>query len=110
MAAGHGPSSAATRVVHEGPLEYSAALELYSGRRPVILDGTRSVLAFGATFPDARDRFWTRERLARELADGQPVLLVTPRGPRGVLGALPSGCRAAPVEQRGVRWLAVLRC
>jgi len=104
------PWPGATRVVHEGPLEYSAALELYSGRRPVILDGTRSVLGFGATFPDARDRFWTRERLARELADGRPVLLITPRGPRGVLGALPAGCRAAPVEARGVRWLAVLRC
>src|SRR5207249_1937500 len=29
-------------VVHEGPLENSGALEWYSGRRPVILDGRRS--------------------------------------------------------------------
>jgi hypothetical protein len=110
LAAELAPWPAGTRLVHEGPLEYSAALELYSGRRPVILDGTRSVLGFGATFPDARDRFWTSERLARELADGRPALLITARGPRGILSALPGRCRAAPVEDRGVRLLAVLRC
>jgi 4-amino-4-deoxy-L-arabinose transferase-like glycosyltransferase len=99
-----------TRVIHEGPLEYSAALELYSGRRPVILDGTRSVLGFGATFPEARHRFWTREQLARELADGRPAVLISARGTRGILGGLPAGCRASTVEARGVRTLAVLRC
>ena len=37
-------------LVHEGPIEASGALELYSGRRPALLDGTRSVLGFGSTF------------------------------------------------------------
>src|SRR5439155_522568 len=33
-------------LVHEGPLENSGALEWYAGRRPVIVDGRRSVLGF----------------------------------------------------------------
>ena len=57
-------------VVHEGPIEASGALELYSGRRPALLDGTRSVLGFGATFADARDTFWTRGAVQGGLAVG----------------------------------------
>ena len=38
-------------LVHEGPIENSGALELYSGRRPVLLDARRSVLGIGATYP-----------------------------------------------------------
>ncbi|MBI3636548.1 MAG: glycosyltransferase family 39 protein, partial [Candidatus Rokubacteria bacterium] len=37
-------AGAADVVAHEGPLENSGALEWYGGRRPVIVDGTRSVL------------------------------------------------------------------
>ena len=43
-------------VAHEGPIENSGALEWYSGRRPVIVDGRRSVLGFGATRPEAPRR------------------------------------------------------
>src|SRR5207245_1547531 len=35
-------------IVHEGPLENSGALEWYSGRRAVIVEGQKSVLDFGA--------------------------------------------------------------
>jgi 4-amino-4-deoxy-L-arabinose transferase-like glycosyltransferase len=78
-------------VVHEGPIEASGALELYSGRRPALLDGTRSVLGFGATFADARDTFWTAERFKEAwLSSGRTTYLVTPRAPeRSVIAGLP---------------------
>ena len=77
-------------VVHEGPLENSGALEWYSGRRPVILDGRRSVLGFGATQPESRDLFWDRARLAAAWAGGARVWLVTGRGAdRSAVSALP---------------------
>ena len=79
-------------VVHEGPIEASGALELYSGRRPALLDGTRSVLGFGATFADARDTFWTAERFKEAwLSSGRTTYLVTPRAPeRSVIAGLPA--------------------
>ena len=77
-------------VVHEGPLENSGALEWYSGRRPVILDGRRSVLGFGATQSESRDLFWDRARLAAAWAGGARVWLVTGRGEdRSAVSALP---------------------
>jgi len=78
-------------VLHEGPIEQSGALELYSGRRPVLVDATRSVLGFGARFPDAAESFWSVERFRREWLSDRPLLLVTPRPPaRSVLAAMPS--------------------
>jgi hypothetical protein len=77
-------------VVHEGPLENSGALEWYSGRRPVILDGRRSVLGFGATQPESRDLFWDRARLAAAWAGSARVWLVTGRGEdRSAVSVLP---------------------
>jgi 4-amino-4-deoxy-L-arabinose transferase-like glycosyltransferase len=79
-------------LVHEGPIENSGGIELYSGRRPILLDARRSVLGFGATFPDAAGAFWERERLAREWGSGRPMLLVTTREPTaGVVSSLPPG-------------------
>jgi len=46
-------------VVHEGPSKTPARSSGISGRRPVIVDGRRSVLGFGATRPESRDAFWT---------------------------------------------------
>ena len=65
-------------VVHEGPIENSGALEWYSGHRPVLLDGRRSVLGFGATLPGAPDVFWDETRLAAVWRDRR-VWLVTGR-------------------------------
>jgi len=77
-------------VVHEGPLENSGALEWYSGRRPVILDGRRSVLGFGATRPESRDLFWDRARLAAAWTGGARVWVVTGRAEdRSAVGTLP---------------------
>ena len=44
----------------EGPLENAGALEWYSGRRPVIVEGSQSVLGFGATFKAAQVAFERR--------------------------------------------------
>ncbi|MBI2217908.1 MAG: glycosyltransferase family 39 protein [Candidatus Rokubacteria bacterium] len=68
-------------LVHEGPLENSGALEWYAGRRPVIVDGRRSVLGFGATLPGASAAFWERDRLGRAWAARERVWLVTAREP-----------------------------
>jgi 4-amino-4-deoxy-L-arabinose transferase-like glycosyltransferase len=83
-------ASAADVIVHEGPIENSGALEWYSGRRPVIVDGQRSVLGFGASQAESRDMFWDHARLAAAWADGSRVWLVTGRAAdHSVVRALP---------------------
>lgn len=94
-------------LVHEGPLENSGALEWYAGRRPVIVDGQRSVLAFGATLPGAAAAFWTAEQLQAAWASGRRVWLVSVRRPeRSVVGRLPG---ARLVREAGGRRLYVNR-
>ncbi len=66
-------------VAHEGPLENAGALEWYAERRPVIVDGLRSVLGFGATRPEARARFWDDAELGRQWAGPRRVWLLTGR-------------------------------
>jgi 4-amino-4-deoxy-L-arabinose transferase-like glycosyltransferase len=91
-------------LVHEGPIEASGALELYSGRRPALLDGTRSVLGFGATFPDTRETFWTGERFRQEWLSDHTVYLVTPRAPeRSAIAAVPPERRRLVIEHNGRR-------
>ncbi|MBI1963529.1 MAG: glycosyltransferase family 39 protein [Candidatus Rokubacteria bacterium] len=91
-------------VAHEGPLESSGALEWYAGRRPVIVDGRRSVLGFGAGRPEARALFWDEPRLREAWARGR-VWLVSVRPPaRSVAQRLPG---ARLVAQGGARWLYV---
>jgi 4-amino-4-deoxy-L-arabinose transferase-like glycosyltransferase len=94
-------------VVHEGPIENSGALEWYSGRRPVLLDGRRSVLGFGATRPESRDAFWDAPRLAAAWTGGGRVWIVTGRAEdRSAVGALPG---ARLVASAGGRRLYVNR-
>ena len=89
-------------VVHEGPLENSGALEWYAGRRPAIVDGRVSVLAFGALRPEARERFWDEARLRQAWGAGR-VWLVSVRPPeRSVAGRLPG---ARLLASTGGRWL-----
>ncbi len=96
-----------TLVLHEGPIEQSGALEFYSGRRPILVDGTRSVLGFGASFADASEQFWDRTRLEREWVSGRPMLLVTPRAPaRSVVGSLPADRVRLVLEDNGRRLYA----
>jgi hypothetical protein len=94
-------------IVHEGPLENSGALEWYSGRRAVIVDGRRSVLAFGALRPEARDVFWDRTRLEQAWGGGR-VWVVSVRAPAAsVVAGLPG---ARLVAASGGRWLWVNSC
>jgi 4-amino-4-deoxy-L-arabinose transferase-like glycosyltransferase len=93
-------------VAHEGPLENSGALEWYSRRRPVIVDGQRSVLAFGSTL-DGAGVFWDAARLRATWTSGQRVWLVSTRPPaHSVTGDLP-GVRL--VAEGGGRRLYVNR-
>jgi 4-amino-4-deoxy-L-arabinose transferase-like glycosyltransferase len=78
-------------VALEGPIENAGALEWYSGRRPVIVDGRRSVLGFGSTRPEWRDTFWDGARLDRAWQGPGRVWLVSGRPPeRSVVARLPA--------------------
>ena len=89
-------------LAHEGPIEQSGALEWYSGRRPMIVDGRRSVLAFGATRPEGARLFWTAADLERAWRE-QRVWIVTTRSPEHSLAArLPD---ARLIGTFGGRWL-----
>lgn len=78
------------QLLHEGPIENSGAIEFYAGVRPIIVEGRRSVLAFGATLGDSRDRFWDTARLGKEWTRPRRLFLLTPRtGPSSVVGTLP---------------------
>ena len=95
------------RLVHEGPLEDSGALEWYAGRRPVIVDSRRSVLGFAATLAGAGATFWDPARLQRLWQSGGRVWLVTTRAPeRSIARTLPG---ARLVLASGGRWLYVNR-
>ena len=75
----------------EGPIENAGALEWYSGHRPVIVEGRRSVLGFGATRAPAEGRFWDAARLTRAWTGPDRVWLVTGRPPeRSVVARLPA--------------------
>jgi 4-amino-4-deoxy-L-arabinose transferase-like glycosyltransferase len=78
-------------IAHEGPLENTGSL-LLRARGPVrVVDGLQSNLAFGATFPDARDLFWDAPRLQAAWAAGRRVFLVSGVDPaRSVVRGLPS--------------------
>ncbi len=86
IARGAGPDDV---VAHEGPVENSGALEWYSRRRPIIVDGRRSVLGFGSTV-DGAALFWNVARLRTAWDSGQRVWMVTTRAPgHSVAGQLP---------------------
>jgi 4-amino-4-deoxy-L-arabinose transferase-like glycosyltransferase len=92
-------------VIHEGPIENSGALEWYSGRRPVIVDGRQSVLGFGAERAEARDLVWDRARLERAWVSGRRVWVVSVRSPtRSVVAHLPG---ARLLRASAGRWLWV---
>lgn len=94
-------------VAHEGPLENSGALEWYAQRRPVIVDGRRSVLAFGATLDGAGETVWEPARLRRVWESERRVWVVTTRAPEGSLTAGLPGARL--VAASGGRRLYVNR-
>ncbi len=92
-------------LVHEGPIENSGALEFYSGRRPVILDGRVSVLGFGATFPGAEETFWEGPRLAEAWRSPRRVFLLTTRTPAKSAVAAQPESDVHLLAAGGGRWL-----
>ena len=96
-------------VAHEGPIENSGAFEWYAGRRPVIVDGRRSVLGFGAERPEARDLFWDPARLRDAWTSGRRVWVVSVRSPgRSVIADLP-GARLLGVSGGRTLWVNEIR-
>jgi 4-amino-4-deoxy-L-arabinose transferase-like glycosyltransferase len=94
---------AADRVIHEGALENTGSL-LLAVRRPVhVVHGLQSNLAFGATFPEAHDVFWSPSRLRQAWSEpGRCFLVSTVEPTRSVVRTL------GPVHllsQGGGRWL-----
>jgi 4-amino-4-deoxy-L-arabinose transferase-like glycosyltransferase len=91
------------RIVHEGALENSGSLLLALDRPVHVVEGLQSNLAFGATFPEARDVFWSTTRLQQAwAAPGRCFLVSTVEPGRSVAGSL------TPVHllaQGGGRWL-----
>ena len=93
------------QVMHEGPLENSGSVLLALDRPVTIVNGLQSNLAFGATFPEARDRFWDGTRLAQEWPKPGRRFLITGVGPeRGVVRMLPPGS-VRLIAKAGGRWL-----
>ncbi len=92
-------------VVHEGPIENSAS-GLILLRRPIaVVNGLQSNLAFGATFPEARDIFWDAPRLqVAWAAPGRHWLLSTIQPGKSVVRSLPAD-RVHLIAQGGGRWL-----
>jgi len=68
-------------VIHEGPLEETGSLLLAVHRGVHIVEGLRSNLAFGATFPEAREVFWSQTRLREAWATPQRCFLLSTVAP-----------------------------
>src|SRR2546428_4736510 len=75
-----------------------------SDLRAVIVEGQKSVLAFGARRPEARDVFWDGARLAKAWEAGR-VWVVSVRPPEASVVARLPGARL--VFASGGRWLWV---
>jgi 4-amino-4-deoxy-L-arabinose transferase-like glycosyltransferase len=92
-------------IVHEGSLEYSAALPFYTGRRIVVVDGARGDLDIASRRPEARGWFLDAAGLAARWTGSERVFLVTQR-PRdkSVVARLPEAT-VHLVGRFGSRWL-----
>ena len=89
-------------VIHEGPLEDSGSLLLAVHRPLHVVDGLHSNLAFGATFPEARDIFWSEARLREAWRSGRCFLVSTVAPPISAVRVLEP---AYLVAEGGGRWL-----
>jgi 4-amino-4-deoxy-L-arabinose transferase-like glycosyltransferase len=95
--------AAGDEIVHEGALENSASMLLALGRPVHVVDGLQSNLAFGATFADARDVFWSVARLEQAwTAPGRCFLVSTVEPSQSVSRALQP---LHLIARGGGRWL-----
>lgn len=78
-------------IVHEGSLEYSAALPFYTGRRVMVLDGAKGDLDYASRLPEGRGWFLDGAQFEK-LWNGPDEILIVTQLPweRSALGALPS--------------------
>ena len=78
-------------VAHEGSLEYSAALPFYTGRRVVVVNGTRGDLDLASRLPEAAGYFLDSAGLRGIWAGDRRVFVVTQRPfAASVVGELPT--------------------
>src|SRR5574337_171230 len=91
-------------IVHEGPLENSGALVLYLGRPVKVVDGRRSSLAFGATFPEGREVFWGRDQFLARWKGPERLFLVSVLKPARSLVRELDPRRVHLLQQGGGRW------
>ena len=92
-------------VLHEGAIENSASALLVLPDGVGIVNGLVSTLAFGATFPDAREVFWDGPRLRAAWSGPERFFLLSAVDPRhSVVRALPSE-RVHLIAESGGRWL-----
>ncbi len=78
-------------VIHEGPLENSGSLVLALNRQVAIVNGHRSNLAFGSTFPEAKHVFWSEEKLKQAWTGSDRIFLVSVINPgKSVVNMLPT--------------------
>ncbi len=78
-------------IIHEGPLENSASLILALNRRVKIVNGKRSNLAFGSTFLEAKDVFWSESKLKQAWGGSDRVFVVSVINPaESIVKRLPS--------------------
>jgi 4-amino-4-deoxy-L-arabinose transferase-like glycosyltransferase len=91
-------------VVHEGTLEHVGSVLLVLDRPVRVVDGLRSNLAFGATFPEARDVFWDAARLRAAWQEpGRRFLISVVSRQHSVVRALPPGAVHLLAESGGRR-------
>ncbi len=91
-------------VIHEGTLEHSGSVLLALDRPVRVVDGLQSNLAFGATFPEARDVFWDAARLQTAWQEpGRRFLISVVNRQHSVVRALPSGSVHLLAEAGGRR-------
>lgn len=97
-------------VVHEGALENTGSLVI-ALRRPVrIVNGGRSNLAFGATFPEGRETVWDVARLRATWRDATRVFLVSVVGPDASVARELDGAPVCLLRAAGGRRLYSNRC
>jgi hypothetical protein len=77
-------------VMHEGALENSGSVLLHLPVPIHVVDGLQSNLAYGATFPEARDVFWDAPRAAQAWSGpGRHFLISVVAPERSVVRSLP---------------------
>lgn len=92
-------------VLHEGAVENSASALLVLPDRVGIVNGLQSSLAFGATFPEAREVFWDAPRLRAAWSERRRLFLLSAVDPRhSVVRTLAPAPVHLIAETRG-RWL-----